>query len=189
MKCVQHSRHGTIFRMPNEDAELLVSSGRYVFISKFAARDATVKPRRRPWLIGAALAAVAIAALLWAGTAHAADKPVPFRVCLNQAQAAQVYKGKLLRYREVNGERCWYAGKAVAAKSEFIPRAMVAAKPARTETQETRAQVVPVGSIPAAGALGYSQEDRDNGLAGAFEALCGGPCPQLLKFEDRWRLR
>ena len=90
MKCVQHSRHGTIFRMPNEDAELLVSSGRYVFISKFAARDATVKPRRRPWLIGAALAVMALAALLWAGTAHAADKPVPFRVCLTQQQAAQV---------------------------------------------------------------------------------------------------
>src|SRR5882672_6656559 len=104
MKCVQHSRHGTIFRMPNEDAELLVSSGRYVFISKFAARDATVKPRRRPWLIGAALAAVAIAALLWAGTAHAADKPVPFRICLTQQQAAQVYKGKLLKYRLVKDD-------------------------------------------------------------------------------------
>jgi hypothetical protein len=201
MKCVQHSRHGTIFRMPNEDAELLVSSGRYVFISKFAARDATVKPRRRPWLIGAALAIIALAALLWAGTAHAADKPVPFRVCLTQSQAAQVYKGKHLKYRQIGNERCYYAGRT-PAKSEFKvyaggapgpstfavtsrarasasrrgepapdhPRAMVAAKPARTETQETRAQVVPVSSNLTAGVLSYQDMMED-----AFLALTGRP--------------
>ena len=171
MKCVQHSRHGTIFRMPNEDAELLVSSGRYVFISKFAARDATVKPRRRPWLIGAVLAITALAALLWASTAHATDKPVPFRVCLTQQQAAQVYKGQKLKYREVSGERCWYAGKTLPKHAfKVIPRAMVAAKPARTETQETRAQVVPVGSIPTTGALSYQEMMED-----AFLALTGKP--------------
>jgi hypothetical protein len=107
MKCVQHSRHGTIFRMPNEDAELLVSSGRYVFISKFAGRDATVKPRRRPWLIGAALAMTALAVLLWASTAHAADKPVPWRVCLSREQAIQVYKTTNLRTVQVGNETCW----------------------------------------------------------------------------------
>jgi hypothetical protein len=110
--------------------------------------------------------------------------------CLTKEQA--IATGKHAKYRQVTPDRrCWYVTQRTPAKSEFNthPRAMVAAKPARTETQETRAQVVPVGSIPAAGAFAYSEEDHDNGLAGAFEALCGGPCPQLLTFQDRWRLK
>ena len=111
MKVVKHAHHGTIFRLPNEDAHLLVSSGRYVYSSKFEARQAAQRPARPLWLrIGMFVTTLAmiIAALLLSTSAKAADKPVPkltpYKVCLSQAQAASVYKGKRLKYREVSGE-------------------------------------------------------------------------------------
>jgi hypothetical protein len=144
-------------------------------------------------LIGAALSASGL--LFWATGAHAADKPVPWRVCLTMEQAIATYKGKKIgtpRYRQIGKDKCWYIASKTPAKSEFIvPRATgVAVTPARLPNKEQqRVQAVPVGSIPAAGALSYSADDYESGLAGAFEALCGGPCPQLLKFEDRWKLK
>lgn len=51
-----------------------------------------------------------IAGLLLGTSAKAADRQVPYKVCLTQAQAASIYKGKRLKYREVGAERCWYAG-------------------------------------------------------------------------------
>jgi hypothetical protein len=126
MKVVKHAHHGTIFRLPNEDAHLLVSSGRYVYSSKFEARQAAQRPARPLWLrIGLFVTTLAmiVAALLLSTSAKAADKPVPkltpYKVCLSQAQAAQVYKGKRLKYREVAGERCWYAGSRLP-KHAFI---------------------------------------------------------------------
>jgi hypothetical protein len=51
--------------------------------------------------------------------AHAA----PSRECLSQAQAAKVYPGKFLKYREIGSSRCWFAG-PTPDKSEFkIPPA------------------------------------------------------------------
>jgi hypothetical protein len=205
MKAIKASHHDQILRLSNDDAALLVSSGRWVYISKFEAREATLKPRRprRGIILFAALAVIALG-LLWAGTARAANLPVPFRVCLTQEQAIATYKGKKIgtpRYREIKGERCWYVSNKVAPRSEFIPRATgVAAKPARLPSQETsRAQAVPIGSIPIAG-------DQAIEFDAVFEALCGGPCrdfssfdmwvPQpavehitTLTFQDRWRLK
>jgi hypothetical protein len=62
-------------------------------------------------------------ALLLSTSARAADlkvpKLLPYQACLTQAQAAQVYKGKRLKYREVGKERCWYAG-ATLPKHAFM---------------------------------------------------------------------
>ena len=35
----------------------------------------------------------------------------PSRDCLSQAQAAKVYPGKYLKYREIGAVRCWFAGR------------------------------------------------------------------------------
>src|SRR5262245_15001477 len=52
--------------------------------------------------------------LALSSTTHAA----PSRDCLSQAQAAKVYPGKFLKYREVGSFRCWFAGRT-PDKSEF----------------------------------------------------------------------
>jgi hypothetical protein len=100
--------------------------------------------------------------------------------CLSREQA--IATGKHAKYRQVTPDRrCWYVTKHTPSKSEFtLPRAMVAAKPARTETQETRAQVVPVGSIPAAGALSHQDMMED-----AFLALTGKP-ESSFTFDAYW---
>ena len=48
----------------------------------------------------------------------AAAGTAPSRECLSQAQAAKVYPGKFLKYREVGSVRCWFAG-PIPDKSEF----------------------------------------------------------------------
>lgn len=117
MKYVQHARSGDITKLPNEDAHLLVSSGRYVYTSKFESRQfLTPVGRSLPWRIFLFVTTLAmiVAALLLSSSARAADKPVPklqpYKVCLSQQQAAQVYKGQRLKYREIGAEKCWYAG-------------------------------------------------------------------------------
>jgi hypothetical protein len=188
MKCIQHSRHGTIFRMPNEDAHLLVSSGRYVYISKFEARDAALSPRRS-WLarIGIfAAAALAIMALLMLTTSAQA------RPCESLATVQKKHPGQYARYRSVDGHKCWYVGKRVPAKSEFVVAKSNPRAGAKPNLGNTRHEPTPaargasegrtVGSIPATGAT-YDEQIND-----AFLALCGMPCPQLMAFEDRWEI-
>lgn len=127
MKAIKHSHHEQYLRLSNDDAALLVSSGRWVFVSKFEARKATQRPARslpfRIFMFVTTLAMI-IAALLLSTSARAADKPVPkpvvpYKVCLSQAQAAEVYKGKRLKYREIGPDKCWYAG-ARLPKHAFI---------------------------------------------------------------------
>lgn len=131
MKAIKHSHYEQYLRLSNDDAALLVSSGRWVFVSKFEARKAIERQRSaRPLalriftFVSALLAVVAL--LVLSTSARAADlrvpKSVPYKVCLTQAQATQVYPGKRLKYREVSGERCWYAG-ARLPKYAFYSRA------------------------------------------------------------------
>src|SRR5258705_623739 len=56
----------------------------------------------------------------------------PNRDCLSQAQAAKVYPGQFLKYREVGSSRCWFAGRT-PDKSEFR------SAPANAEPRDTRA--------------------------------------------------
>jgi hypothetical protein len=138
VKAIKHSHHEQYLRLSNDDAALLVSSGRWVFVSKFEARAATQRPARPLWLrIGMFVTTLAmiIAALLLSTSAKAANLPVPYKVCLTQAQAAQVYKGQRLKYREVGKERCWYAGKTLP-KHAFHSRA--GAEPSNVGSKPTR---------------------------------------------------
>src|SRR6185369_14906940 len=83
---------------------------------------------RSPWSAPtrAPLAILILLALMSA--AHAA----PDRDCLSQAQAAKVYPGKFLKYREIGSLRCWFAGRT-PDKSEFR------IAPANAEPRDTRA--------------------------------------------------
>jgi hypothetical protein len=189
MKCIQHSRHGTVFRMPNEDAHLLVSSGRYVYVSKFEARDAALSPRRPMWkrvlLVAAAVVAMLFAlALVGANAAQA-------RPCESLAQVQKKHPGQYARYRSVDGRKCWYVGKRVPAKSEFsLPatassRGGVVARGAQQPSPKRQDAngFAPILTAVAAAPREATYEEQIND---AFLALCGGTCPQLMAFEDRW---
>jgi hypothetical protein len=117
VKAIKHSHHGTVLRLDNESAHLLVGSGKWVYISKFEARDAALSPRRS-WLARIGMfvaAALAVMALLMLTTSAQAAK----LDCLTtQAQARKVYPAQALKYRRIDDTRCWYAGRT-RAKSEF----------------------------------------------------------------------
>lgn len=186
MKAIKHSHHEQYLRLANDDAALLVSSGRWVFVSKFEARAATQQPRRA-WLrrisTGIWVTLIVIGALVLATAARAADKPVPkavpYKVCLTQVQARQVYPGQHLKYREVQGERCWFAGKTLP-KSAFIvkahPRAAGAAvKPTRLDTDVQARVQGPVVSITTAGNSTIRTDFTATLVEDAFLALTGKP--------------
>src|SRR5215510_15921604 len=67
-----------------------------------------------PWSAPTRTLLAILALLALTPTAHAAAS----RDCLSQAQAAKVYPGKFLKYREVGSFRCWFAG-PTPDKSEF----------------------------------------------------------------------
>ena len=187
MKYVQHARSGDITKLPNEDAHLLVSSGRYVYSSKFESRKLlTPAGRSLPWRIFLFVATLlmVIATLMLTTSARAADlkvpKAVPYKACLTQAQAREVYPGKHLKYREVQGERCWFAGTTLP-KTAFIPRnnpraTGVAVIPARqSSTEQQRVQVAPDVSITTAGDSPVTTNFTATLVNDAFRALTGMP--------------
>src|SRR3954462_332488 len=61
----------------------------------------------------------------------------PSRDSLSQVQAAKVYPGKYLKYREIGTVRCWFAGRT-PDKSEF--------KIARAGTEPRAARATPSGT-------------------------------------------
>lgn len=183
MKTIRNSRSGEYRRVTNDIAIQLVSSGQWVYSSKFEARK--VSPLPRPSArqhrglvalrIAGALLAILIGAVLLGSQARAADKPVPFRVCLTLEQAVQTHKGKhigTLKYRLIGKDKCWYvAHGATPAKAEFIPRSTsVAARPTRLITEiQTRVEAQ-AGAVPAAGAnTAFTQQFVED----AFKALTG----------------
>src|SRR5882724_781391 len=62
---------------------------------------------RNPWR---APMRTLLAILMLLALASAAAHAAPSRDCLSQAQAATVYPGKFLKYREIGSVRCWFAG-------------------------------------------------------------------------------
>lgn len=133
------------------------------------------------------LAILALPALTSA--AHAA----PSRDCLSQVQAAKVYPGKFLKYREIGSFRCWFAGRT-PDKSEFkivpasaepldsraAPLHRVEAAPVerlRSDMGAQRPDVVAAAARPA-----ETSEERKataNDLVGLEGTLCPGPCEDL----------
>ena len=132
----------------------------------------------------------------------------PSRDCHSQAQAAKVYPGKSLKYRQIGSVRCWFAGRT-PDKSEFKiarasaePRATratpsgtqrVQAAPAgwRRADVEALGQYVPVGTaeleekesrlIQAVRERAAAAED----LAGLEGTLCAGPCEDLRTIDPK----
>lgn len=209
MKAIKHAHHEQYLRLSNEDAALLVSSGRWVFVSKFQAREAAMKPRRQMWrrvlLVAVWLAAV-LAALVVVGANAAHARP-----CESLATVQKKHPGQYARYRSVEGQKCWYVGKRVPAKSEFViakksnavanvsveapghgqkrpvvelTSRLAAGRTAATTSENGRdSRERPAPSWKETGTASYEEQIND-----AFLALCGGPCPQLMTFEDRWKL-
>jgi hypothetical protein len=123
--------------------------------------------------------------------AHAA----PSRDCLSQAQAAKVYPGKFLKYREVGSLRCWFAG-PTPDKSEFKispanaePRDSRAAPSGAQRVQDAsverlrfdvgalRPDVVAATARPAETA--EERKGTADDLVGLEGTLCPGPCEDL----------
>ena len=132
----------------------------------------------------------------------------PSRDCHSQAQAAKVYPGKSLKYRQIGSVRCWFAGRT-PDKSEFKiarasaePRATratpsgtqrVQAAPAgwRRADVEALGQYVPVGTaeleekqsrlIQAVRERAAAADD----LAGLEGTLCAGPCEDLRTIDPK----
>jgi hypothetical protein len=117
--------------------------------------------------------------------AHAA----PDRDCLSQAQAAKVYPGKFLKYREIGSSRCWFAGRT-PDKSEFR------IAPANAEPPDTRAvasstqwtgalrqDVVAAMGRPADTAK--ERKGTADDLVGLEGTLCPGPCEDLRTIDPK----
>ena len=132
----------------------------------------------------------------------------PSRACHSQAQAAKLYPGKSLKYRQIGSVRCWFAGRT-PDKSEFKiarasaePRATratpsgtqrVQAAPAgwRRADVEALGQYVPVGTaeleekqsrlIQAVRERAAAADD----LAGLEGTLCAGPCEDLRTIDPK----
>jgi hypothetical protein len=184
--------------MPNEDAHLLVSSGRYVYVSKFEARDAALS-LRRSWLARIGMfvaAALAVMALLMLTTSAQA------RPCESLTTVQAKHPGQHAKYRSVDGRKCWYVGRT-PAKSEFKrsesglsdARNRGASQPQAVTVRE-RSAPTPQGMQGETSAkgrdfrrVGENPATYDEQINDAFLALCGGVCPQMLTFSDRWILR
>jgi len=137
-----------------------------------------------------------LAILMLLALTSASALAAPSRPCLTQSEAAKEYRGKPLKYRQVDSIRCWFAGRT-PDKSEFkIVRQAPAAKAAyASAAPRPRSAPKPADDLV--------------GLAGT---LCAGPCEDLrtvdpqvlavrleaahaafieywLSFSDRWALR
>jgi hypothetical protein len=132
----------------------------------------------------------------------------PSRDCLSQAQAAKVYPGKSLRYRQIGTVRCWFAGRT-PDKSEFkIARA--SAKPRATRAtpsgtqrvqaapvERRRADVEALGQYVPAGTAKLEEKQSllmqvvrehvaaADDLAGLEGTLCAGPCEDLRTIDPK----
>ena len=137
---------------------------------------------RSPWSAPTRTLLAILIPLALMSAAHAA----PNRDCLSQAQAAKVYPGKFLKYREIGSLRCWFAGRT-PDKSEFRTA------PADAESRDTRAvasstqwtgslrqDVVAAIARPAETA----KEPADD-LVGLEGTLCPGPCEDLRTIDPK----
>jgi hypothetical protein len=132
----------------------------------------------------------------------------PGRDCLSQAQAAKVYPGKSLRYRQIGTVRCWFAGRT-PDKSEFkIARASAEPRATRATPSGTqrlqgapverrRADVEAPGQYVPAGTAMLEEKQSPlvqvvqeraaaaDDLAGLEGTLCAGPCEDLRAIDPK----
>lgn len=114
------------------------------------------------------------------------SQAAPTRPCQDLEQVRKDHKTEHLRYRLVDGHKCWFAGEKVA-KSEFIVPKTTATPVARVPA-ERLAGPVPVPNMDQRG-LTLTPEERTQWQAhmvdDAFVAICGGLC----NFNSRWQLK
>jgi hypothetical protein len=132
----------------------------------------------------------------------------PSRDCLSQAQAAKVYPGKSLRYRQIGSLRCWFAGRT-PDKSDFkIARASAEPRATRAIPSGTqrvqaapvewrRADVEALGQYVPAGTPKLEEKQSQliqavreraaaaDDLAGLEGTLCAGPCEDLRTIDPK----
>jgi hypothetical protein len=126
----------------------------------------------------------------------------PSRDCLSQAQAAKVYPGKSLKYRQIGSVRCWFAGRA-PDKSEFRMARATRTTPSGTQrvqaapVERRRADVEALGQyVPAGTAELEEMQSRliqavreraaaADDLAGLEGTLCAGPCEDLRTIDPK----
>jgi len=133
-----------------------------------------------PWSAPARTLPAILMLLPLTSAAHAA----PSRECLSQAQAAKVYPGKFLKYREIGSLRCWFAG-PTPDKSEFkIP-------PANAEPGDTRAAPSAAHRQSVVDAIARPAETTEerrgtaDDLVGLDGTLCRGPCEDLRTIDPK----
>jgi hypothetical protein len=146
---------------------------------------------RNPWSAPTRTLLAILMLLALTSAAHAA----PSRDCLSREQAAEVYPGKFLKYREIGSLRCWFAG-STPDKSEFK------IAPASAEPRDTRAapsaaqrvQAAPVERLRSdVGALrrdvvaatARAAETAADDLVGLEGTLCPGPCEDLRTIDPK----
>ena len=145
---------------------------------------------RDPWRAPTRTLLAILALLALTPTAHAAAS----RDCLSQAQAAKVYPGRFLKYREVGSFRCWFAG-PTPDKSEFKIAPPIAdlrdSRAAPLGPQLVGAAPVErlssdVGALRAATAeTAEEREGTTDDLVGLEGTLCPGPCEDLRTIDPR----
>jgi len=149
-----------------------------------------------PWTAPTRTLLAVLTLLTLTSAAHTA----PRRDCLSQAQAAKVYAGKYLQYREVGSFRCWFAGptpdksefkidppnadlrdsRAVPLGSQRVRAALV--ERLRSEVGAPR-EVVAAATRPAETAEEHKGTTDD--LVGLEGTLCPGPCEDLRTIDPR----
>jgi len=87
--------------------------------------------------------------------------------CLSQREARSAWSEAYLKYRVVDGRRCWYApGKTMIAKRKKpVPVRIASRLPIPVQVSEPVAERV-------------ITQEPDN-LDRVHQALCGGPCPRF----------
>jgi hypothetical protein len=119
----------------------------------------------------AVILAAAVSAILVSTTSPAAAKSkaqVAAGACMSQHAAGAVYGRGGLKYRIINGRRCWYhPGKAVAKAKPAPKRIRVASLSPK------------VPAVKAAPAVAVPALEPDDNLEHVKRILCGGPCPRF----------
>jgi hypothetical protein len=141
-----------------------------------------------------------LAILMFLALTLAAVHAAPSRDCLSQAQAANVYPGQFLKYREIGSLRCWFAGRT-PDKSEFKITPASATPSAAQRVQATpmerlRSFVEARRNVAMATAKAEEKQARPaetanerkaaaDDLVGLEGTLCPGPCEDLRTIDPK----
>lgn len=110
----------------------------------------------------------------------------PTRECQSLEQTRKANPTEHLRYRLVEGHKCWFAG-AKVAKSEFKLPVRVASTSATVAVEARGERTVESGPVSITPTRRDAPLDYARMVDDAFFALCGEPIN--CDFNSRWRLK